>query len=88
MKNKEESFQLFPINVKGSAGSICNFMGSFIGWVVAYYFNFLREWSSTGTFFIVSAFCCANFILLAIMVLETKGRTLEEIQASVSHSSV
>ncbi|KAG4163657.1 hypothetical protein ERO13_D01G185301v2 [Gossypium hirsutum] len=72
MKNKEESFQLFPINVKGSAGSICNFMGSFIGWVVAYYFNFLREWRSTGTLFIVSSFCCANFILLAIMVLETK----------------
>ncbi|KAB2005800.1 hypothetical protein ES319_D11G296300v1 [Gossypium barbadense] len=80
--------ELFPINVKGSAGSICNFMGSFTGWVVAYYFNFLREWSSTGTFFIFSAFCCANFILSATMVPETKGRTLEEIQASVSHSSV
>ncbi|KAG4176681.1 hypothetical protein ERO13_A11G261500v2 [Gossypium hirsutum] len=35
--------ELFPINVKGSAGSICNFMGSFTGWIVAYYFNFLRE---------------------------------------------
>ncbi|KAA3472736.1 sugar transporter ERD6-like 15 isoform X1 [Gossypium australe] len=76
--------ELFPINVKGSAGSICNFMGSFTGWVVAYYFNFLREWSSTGTFFIFSAFCCANFILSATMVPETKGRTLEEIQASVN----
>ncbi|TYI02930.1 hypothetical protein ES332_A11G302000v1 [Gossypium tomentosum] len=80
--------ELFPINVKGSAGSICNFMGSFTGWIVAYYFNFLREWSSTGAFFIFSAFCCTNFILSATMVPETKGRTLEEIQASVSHSSV
>ncbi|KAH1083585.1 hypothetical protein J1N35_023346 [Gossypium stocksii] len=78
--------ELFPINVKGSAGSICNFMGSFTGWVVAYYFNFLTEWSSTGTFFIFSACCAANFILSATMVPETKGRTLEEIQASITHS--
>ncbi|TYG95907.1 hypothetical protein ES288_A11G305900v1 [Gossypium darwinii] len=79
--------ELFPINVKGSAGSICNFMGNFTGWVVAYYFNFLIEWSSTGIFFIFSAFSFANFILTATMVPETKGRTLEEIRASITHSS-
>ncbi|TYJ11595.1 hypothetical protein E1A91_A11G287000v1 [Gossypium mustelinum] len=79
--------KLFPINVKGSAGSICNFMGNFTGWVVAYYFNFLIEWSSTGIFFIFSAFSFANFILTATMVPETKGRTLEEIRASITHSS-
>ncbi|KAL1145458.1 hypothetical protein V6Z11_A11G299600 [Gossypium hirsutum] len=78
--------ELFPINVKGSAGSICNFMGSCTGWVVAYYFNFLTEWSSTGTFFIFSVCCAANFILSATMVPETKGRTLEEIQTSITHS--
>ncbi|WRX24253.1 Major facilitator [Theobroma cacao] len=79
--------QLFPINVKGSAGSICNFISGITGWAVAYYFNLLTKWSSAGTFFIFSAFCCANFILAATMVPETKGRTLEEIQASITHSS-
>ncbi|XP_040935768.1 sugar transporter ERD6-like 15 isoform X4 [Gossypium hirsutum] len=79
--------QLFPINVKGSAGSICNFMGNSTGRVVGYYFNFLTEWSSAGIFFTFSAFCCANFILIATMVPETKGRTLEEIQASITPSS-
>ncbi|XP_052480211.1 sugar transporter ERD6-like 15 isoform X4 [Gossypium raimondii] len=79
--------QLFPINVKGSAGSICNFMGNSTGWVVGYYFNLLTEWSSAGIFFTFSAFCCANFILIATMVPETKGRTLEEIQASITPSS-
>ncbi|TYI57753.1 hypothetical protein E1A91_D11G303700v1 [Gossypium mustelinum] len=79
--------ELFPINVKGSAGSICNLMGNFTGWLVAYYFNFLIEWSSTGTFFIFSAFSFANFILTATMVPETKGRTVEEIRASITHSS-
>ncbi|PPD93225.1 hypothetical protein GOBAR_DD09818 [Gossypium barbadense] len=79
--------ELFPINVKGSAGSICNLMGNFTGWLVAYYFNFLIEWSSTGIFFIFSAFSFANFILTATMVPETKGRTVEEIRASITHSS-
>ncbi|KHG04129.1 hypothetical protein F383_28680 [Gossypium arboreum] len=79
--------ELFPINIKGSAGSICNFMGNSTGWVVGYYFNFLTEWSSAGIFFTFSAFCYANFILIATMVPETKGRTLEEIQASITPSS-
>ncbi|GMI65312.1 hypothetical protein like AT4G04760 [Hibiscus trionum] len=79
--------ELFPITVKGSAGSLCNFVGSIIGWFVAYYFNFLIKWNSAGIFFIFSVFCCANFILTATMVPETKGRTLEEIQASITHYS-
>ncbi|XVE62943.1 hypothetical protein DITRI_Ditri06bG0159800 [Diplodiscus trichospermus] len=40
--------ELFPINVKGSAGSICNIIGSITGWIVAYYFNILTQWSSAG----------------------------------------
>ena len=36
-----------------------------------------------GIFFIFSAFCGASFFLGAAMVPETKGRTLEEIQASM-----
>ncbi|KAK8633740.1 hypothetical protein V6N13_014578 [Hibiscus sabdariffa] len=79
--------ELFPINVKGSAGSLCNFIGNITGLFVAYYFNFLIEWNSAGIFFIFSAFCFANFVLVATMVPETKGRTLEEIQASITHSS-
>ncbi|XVE89754.1 hypothetical protein DITRI_Ditri20bG0020300 [Diplodiscus trichospermus] len=80
--------ELFPINVKGSAGSTCNFISNITGWAVAYYFNFLIEWSPAGIFFIFAAFCFANFILAATMVPETKGRTLEEIQASIiTHSS-
>ncbi|KAE8684137.1 Sugar transporter ERD6 14 isoform 3 [Hibiscus syriacus] len=78
---------LFPINVKGSAGSLCNVIGSISGWFIAYYFNYLIKWNSAGTFFMFSAFCCANFVLTAAMVPETKGRTLGEIQASITRSS-
>ncbi|KAL4378285.1 hypothetical protein GQ457_02G035460 [Hibiscus cannabinus] len=72
--------ELFPINVKGSAVSIGNFLGDISGLLVAYYFNIVIEWNS-------AAFCFANFVLSATMVPKTKGRTLEEIQASITRSS-
>ncbi|KAL4353720.1 hypothetical protein GQ457_06G008710 [Hibiscus cannabinus] len=79
--------QLFPINVKGSAGCLSNFIGSITGLFVAYNFNFIIEWNSAGIFFIFSAFCFASFVLKATMVPKTKGRALEKIQASITRSS-
>ncbi|KAK7831505.1 sugar transporter erd6-like 5 [Quercus suber] len=43
---------IFPINIKGSAGSICNAVNWFCTWLVSFTFNFLVEWSPAGTFFI------------------------------------
>lgn len=41
-------FQVFPINIKGSAGSLATFANSACAWAVAYTFNFMMEWSSAG----------------------------------------
>jgi hypothetical protein len=40
--------QVFPINMKGSAGSIVSLVNWFSSWIVSYVFNFLMEWSSAG----------------------------------------
>ncbi|KAL0005797.1 hypothetical protein SO802_013358 [Lithocarpus litseifolius] len=40
--------EIFPINVKGSAGTLCNLVSWSCSWVVSYTFNFLFEWSSAG----------------------------------------
>ncbi|KAJ0014743.1 hypothetical protein Pint_19956 [Pistacia integerrima] len=40
--------EVFPINVKGSAGSLATFVNSLSGWIISYSFNFMMEWSSTG----------------------------------------
>ncbi|KAK7827365.1 sugar transporter erd6-like 5 [Quercus suber] len=55
--------EIFPINIKGLAGSLVTLVSWTGSWVVSYTFNYLFEWSSA----------------------ETKGRTLEEIQASFTH---
>ncbi|KAB2015831.1 hypothetical protein ES319_D08G053900v1 [Gossypium barbadense] len=79
--------EIFPINVKGAAGSLVNLEHWFGAWAVSYTFNFLMDWSPSGTFLVYSGVCAASIIFVNKVVPETKGRTLEEIQASINSSS-
>ncbi|KAL3537990.1 hypothetical protein ACH5RR_001356 [Cinchona calisaya] len=73
--------ELLPMNVKGTAGSLITFLNWSMSWIVTYTFNFIFEWSETGTFLIFAGFCGSTFLFVAKLLPETKGRTLEEIQA-------
>ncbi|KZV43032.1 hypothetical protein F511_21428, partial [Dorcoceras hygrometricum] len=75
--------EIFPINVKGIAGSLVAVVSWFGSWVITYSFNFLVQWSFAGTFFIFAAICGFTIIFVIKLVPETTGCTLEEIQASL-----
>ncbi|PKI78230.1 hypothetical protein CRG98_001401 [Punica granatum] len=76
--------EVFPINVKGSAGSLVTLVNWSCSWVVSYTFNFMFEWNAPGTFFIFAAICGASILFTVKVVPETKGRGLEELQASLT----
>ncbi|WKA02963.1 hypothetical protein VitviT2T_021108 [Vitis vinifera] len=76
--------KMYPINIKGSAGGLVSLANWFFSVVVTYTFNYMFEWSSPGTFFFYSLISAATVLFTAKLIPETKGRTLEEIQASMT----
>ncbi|XP_075654678.1 sugar transporter ERD6-like 16 [Castanea sativa] len=76
--------EIFPIDVKGVAGSLVVLVNWLGAWLISYTFNFLFTWSSSGTFFLYSAFSVMAILFVAKVVPETKGKTLEEIQQCIN----
>ncbi|XP_021650353.2 sugar transporter ESL1 [Hevea brasiliensis] len=77
--------EIFPLSVKASAGSLVTLTNWSCSWLMSYTFNFMLEWSSAGTFFIFAGVCGVTVLFVWKLVPETKGRTLEEIQAKIAY---
>nr|AAK95268.1 AT5g27350/F21A20_60 [Arabidopsis thaliana]AAN28797.1 At5g27350/F21A20_60 [Arabidopsis thaliana] len=77
--------EIFPINIKVTAGSIVTLVSFSSSSIVTYAFNFLFEWSTQGTFFIFAGIGGAALLFIWLLVPETKGLSLEEIQVSLIH---
>ncbi|KAK8633729.1 hypothetical protein V6N13_014567 [Hibiscus sabdariffa] len=59
---------------EAQAGSLVILVNWTTAWISTYSFNYMMEWSSAGL----------TVVFVAKLVPETKGRTLEEIQASIT----
>lgn len=75
--------EIFPVNVKITAGSLVTMSNWFFNWIIIYSFNFMIQWSASGTYFIFSGVSLVTIVFIWTLVPETKGRTLEEIQTSL-----
>ncbi|KAM6047003.1 solute carrier family 2, facilitated glucose transporter member 8 isoform 2-T2 [Theristicus caerulescens] len=65
--------EIFPLKARGISSGACvltNWIMAFLGFLTSY-----------GTFWLFSAFCCLNVTFTAFYVPETKGQTLEQIEA-------
>ncbi|KAL8166617.1 hypothetical protein V2J09_008116 [Rumex salicifolius] len=78
--------EIFPINVKGTAGSLATTVNWVTSWIVSYAFNFMLDWSSAGSFFLFAFVNALTCLFIFKLVPETKGRMLEEIQESITHA--
>lgn len=76
--------EIFPLNMKRIAGSLVSLTAWFGSWIVTLTFSSLFSWSSTASFFIFCIVCAFTVLFVVKLVPETKGRTLEEIQSSLS----
>ncbi|CDP03586.1 unnamed protein product [Coffea canephora] len=78
--------EIFPINIKGVAGSLATLVNWFGAWLCSYTFNYLMTWSSPGTFILYAAINALGILFVTIVVPETKGRSLEQIQSAINAS--
>ncbi|KAL8530752.1 hypothetical protein ACS0TY_007699 [Phlomoides rotata] len=78
--------EIFPINIKGVAGSLATLVNWFGAWACSYTFNFLMSWSSYGTFILYASVNALAILFVIKVVPETKGRTLEQIQNAINTS--
>ncbi|MFP1133083.1 sugar porter family MFS transporter [Asticcacaulis sp. W401b] len=78
--------EIFPNRIRGVAMSIAVsalWIGCFI---VTYTFPILNQrLGAAGTFWCYGVICLAGFIFIALRVPETKGKSLEEIEAQLAH---
>ncbi|VFQ78610.1 unnamed protein product [Cuscuta campestris] len=76
--------EIFPINIKGTAGSLATLVNWFGAWLCSYTFNFLMTWSSFGTFALYAVMNALAILFIIKVVPETKGKTLEQLQAAIN----
>ncbi|GAB2281404.1 hypothetical protein Dimus_015999 [Dionaea muscipula] len=76
--------EIFPINIKGRAGSFAALVNWSCSWAVSYMFNSLMSWSSYGTFLLFGTVNAMGIVFVIKAVPETNGTTLEKIHAGIT----
>ncbi|XP_059571757.1 solute carrier family 2, facilitated glucose transporter member 8 [Alligator mississippiensis] len=79
--------EIFPLKARGFSSGACVLTNWLMAFLVTKEFNDLMDvLTSYGTFWLFSAFCILNVMFTVLCVPETKGRTLEQIEAYFQRS--
>jgi SP family xylose:H+ symportor-like MFS transporter len=77
--------EIFPNRVRGLAVSIAVASLWTACFVLTFTFPMLQHWlGAAGTFWLYGVICLAGFLFVLLCVPETKGKTLEEIEAEIT----
>ncbi|XP_005938721.1 solute carrier family 2, facilitated glucose transporter member 8 [Haplochromis burtoni] len=75
--------EIFPVKVRGVASAVCVLTNWSIAFVVTKNFqDMMNLLTSAGTFWLFASMCILNVIFTMVFVPETKGKTLEQIEAT------
>ncbi|XP_066836583.1 solute carrier family 2, facilitated glucose transporter member 8 isoform X2 [Anser cygnoides] len=78
--------EIFPLKARGISSGVCVLTNWVMAFLVTKEFHDLIALISYGTFWLFSAFCCLSVTFTAFYVPETKGQTLEQIEAHFRRS--
>ncbi|XP_010155910.1 PREDICTED: solute carrier family 2, facilitated glucose transporter member 8 [Eurypyga helias] len=74
--------EIFPLKARGISSGACVLTNWMMAFLVTKEFHDLTDFLTPyGTFWLFSAFCCLSVTFTAFYVPETKGQTLEQIEA-------
>uniref|UniRef100_A0A3Q3X2P3 Solute carrier family 2, facilitated glucose transporter member 8 n=1 Tax=Mola mola TaxID=94237 RepID=A0A3Q3X2P3_MOLML len=80
--------EIFPIKVRGFASAVCVLTNWSMAFVVTKTFQYMMNFlTSAGTFWMFACMCVANVIFTIAFIPETKGKTLEQIEATFRGTS-
>lgn len=72
--------EIFPSKTRSVAAATTSLMNSVSGFLVSLLFRKLQGWiGNAGTFWLFGGFCVLALIFVALVVPETKGKSLEQI---------
>ena len=72
--------ELFPRKVRAVASSLATCANWTFAWLVVWSFNKLEGWSPSGTFYLYAGACAVTAASAVLVVPETMGKSLEEIE--------
>lgn len=81
--------EVFPLRVRGMAVGIGTFINRITSGTIAMsYLSLSKAVTESGAFYLFAAVAFVSLLFVIFCVPETKGKTLEEIEASVENNAI